>query len=132
MLLSASATVALCQNHTIDRFAIHGGPGLTSSGSHALTGTIQPSARTVLTSARFRLATGYWVVVPGMGACCVGSSCSVGTEGECLAMSGVYQGLGTSCSPNPCGPAICRGDASCDALVSFADINPFVRLLAGG
>jgi hypothetical protein len=36
------------------------------------------------------------------GACCVDDVCSVGTEAECTAASGVYQGDYSTCSPNPC------------------------------
>jgi spore coat protein A len=36
------------------------------------------------------------------GACCQGSTCSILTSAGCAAVSGVYQGDGTSCSPNPC------------------------------
>jgi spore coat protein A len=47
------------------------------------------------------------------GACCDGSSCSLTAPGAC---GGVYQGDGSSCSPNPCfvaTGACCANDASC-------------------
>ncbi|MCH2137293.1 MAG: hypothetical protein MK101_12075, partial [Phycisphaerales bacterium] len=56
------------------------------------------------------------------GACCVGSSCSVGTEASCNANGGDYQGNGTSCANNPCDqpPAIgaCCIGTSCSDLTS--------------
>jgi len=62
------------------------------------------------------------------GACCfVGSLCSSLTSAQCAASGGVYQGDGTSCSPNPC---ICPGDVNCDGQLDFADINPFVLYLS--
>jgi len=36
------------------------------------------------------------------GGCCQASSCSVETPASCTTLGGVYQGDGTSCSPNPC------------------------------
>ena len=36
------------------------------------------------------------------GACCNGTTCTLLYEAECLAASGVFQGAGTSCTPNPC------------------------------
>ena len=41
------------------------------------------------------------------GACCVGETCSITTEGEC---AGVYQGDGTTCEPNPCEEVDCGSD----------------------
>ena len=56
--------------------------------------------------------TGTWTVfgvcVPNTcpqptGACCLPSGlCTVGTAGDCAVASGVYQGNGTTCTPNPC------------------------------
>ncbi len=36
------------------------------------------------------------------GACCLGEVCSQETYDDCVALGGVYQGNGTSCTPNPC------------------------------
>jgi hypothetical protein len=37
------------------------------------------------------------------GACCAADgTCTVGTEADCLAAGGTYQGDGTDCDPNPC------------------------------
>jgi len=36
------------------------------------------------------------------GACCVDEDCSIATEADCDGAGGVYQGDGTTCSPNPC------------------------------
>jgi spore coat protein A len=50
------------------------------------------------------------------GACCQGETCTIETPADCTALSGVYQGDGTSCSPNPCVEpfgACCAGDGTC-------------------
>jgi hypothetical protein len=39
------------------------------------------------------------------GACCDGTACTVRRQCECLKLGHVFQGVGTTCSPNPCGPA---------------------------
>ncbi len=44
------------------------------------------------------------------GACCLGESCSTGTEAECSAAGGSYLGDNSSCSGNPCG-----GGGNCEA-----------------
>jgi hypothetical protein len=69
---------------------------------------------------------------PPTGACCVHSACTAGlTQAACTALGGVYEGDGSACAPtNPC--PVCHGDANCDGLVNFDDINYFVAALAGG
>jgi spore coat protein A len=50
------------------------------------------------------------------GACCQGPSCTIETPGDCSTLSGVYQGDGTSCSPNPCVEpfgACCASNGTC-------------------
>lgn len=37
-----------------------------------------------------------------IGACCVGDTCIVTTEENCMDLEGTYQGDGTDCDPNPC------------------------------
>ena len=55
-----------------------------------------------------------------VGACCLsGNNCSVLTPAQCSAQGGIYQGNGTSCSPNPCfvpTGACCFNDGSCEEL----------------
>jgi len=60
------------------------------------------------------------------GACCIGSTCYFYTEDKCALEGGEFQGIGVSCTPNPCGPQYCIGDMNCDGTVTFADINAFV------
>jgi len=51
------------------------------------------------------------------GACCQGATCTVTTSANCLALAGVYQGNGTSCSPNPCfvaTGACCATNGTCN------------------
>jgi len=37
------------------------------------------------------------------GACCDGTTCSVTSEEQCRVAGKTFRGLGTTCSPNPCG-----------------------------
>lgn len=72
-----------------------------------------------------------WVepyVPEATGACCVGTSCSIETLYSCVAMGGVYQGDGTTCTPNPC-ITLCAGDLNCDGVVDYGDIDPFVAAI---
>jgi hypothetical protein len=49
---------------------------------------------------------------PSEGACCVSNVCSLTCESICLANLGTFQGVGSTCSPDPCNPAVgacCRG-----------------------
>ncbi|MCK4342056.1 MAG: lamin tail domain-containing protein [Phycisphaerae bacterium] len=39
---------------------------------------------------------------PPVGACCVGTVCSIELEDVCEAIPGEFQGVGTTCDPNPC------------------------------
>ncbi len=42
---------------------------------------------------------------PEEGACCLGTTCEIYTEAECISLSGTYMGDGTLCEPcNPCDP----------------------------
>jgi cysteine-rich repeat protein len=50
------------------------------------------------------------------GGCCQGATCTVTTSSNCLTLGGVYQGNGTSCSPNPCfvaTGACCAANGTC-------------------
>lgn len=66
------------------------------------------------------------------GACCgvngAGASqpgvCSVRNEQTCQNGGGVFQGIGSSCSPNPCDGRCCLSDGSCDDNGA----NPLSRL----
>ena len=44
------------------------------------------------------------------GACCVGTSCTTGTEADCSAAGGTYQGNNSTCDGDPCG-----GGGGCEA-----------------
>lgn len=47
------------------------------------------------------------------GACCTGSSCAEGVNCyDCEAEGGVWQGAGSTCTPNPCGDP-CTVDEDC-------------------
>jgi spore coat protein A len=53
------------------------------------------------------------------GACCLGDNCDLLTAAECANQAGVYQGDGTSCSPNPCivpTGACCFDNTDCSEL----------------
>jgi len=47
------------------------------------------------------------------GACCEGSTCNVKTESECSAAGGVFQGIDTTCDPDPCGSGACCEGSTC-------------------
>ena len=69
--------------------------------------------------------------VSPIGACCLGGgSCSEISMTACGEAGGVYQGKGTGCDPNPCGPVLCAGDVNCDGVVDYNDIDPFVAALS--
>jgi spore coat protein A len=58
----------------------------------------------------------------GTGACCLaGGVCQILTSTQCAAQSGVFQGLGAPCSPNPCPQptgACCLSGGVCSVLTS--------------
>ena len=59
------------------------------------------------------------------GACCTGSSCAEGVNCyDCEAEGGVWQGAGSTCTPNPCGQE-CVTDYDCPAqcVVRFDEIS---------
>jgi hypothetical protein len=62
------------------------------------------------------------------GACCDGSSCSTETPANCTAPS-VYQGDGTTCSPNPCVQAT---GACCAPAGTCSDVTQSSCQLSGG
>ncbi|MHC5016837.1 MAG: multicopper oxidase domain-containing protein [Planctomycetota bacterium] len=50
------------------------------------------------------------------GGCCQGAICTIETPADCTTLGGVYQGDGTSCSPNPCVEpfgACCASNGTC-------------------
>lgn len=55
------------------------------------------------------------IVTPPCGACCVSMECLVETQAACMGMSGLFQGVNSSCLGNPCDAsatgACCRGTA---------------------
>ena len=60
----------------------------------------------------------------GTGACCLaGGACEVLTQTQCAAQAGVFQGLGTSCAPNPCPQpvgACCAASGACSLVTATA------------
>ncbi len=63
------------------------------------------------------------------GACCTAGVCSITDFASCVAGGGYYKGDFTVCGPGAC---ICRGDANCDGVIDFGDINAFVDALLNG
>ena len=54
--------------------------------------------------------------ITATGGCCQGAVCGVVTSASCASVGGVFQGNGTSCSPNPCvvvTGACCADSATC-------------------
>ena len=72
-------------------------------------------------------------VPPPTGACCVGTTCTIETEQDCIDAGGSYQGDGTGCDPNPCEPVV--PDVlinEVDADTEGTDILEFVELYDAG
>jgi hypothetical protein len=65
---------------------------------------------------------------PPPGACCVpGGVCQQLTQEDCGVQGGTWHG-------GPCLPCLCAtcvGDANCDTIIDFEDINPFVATISG-
>jgi plastocyanin len=68
-----------------------------------------------------------------VGACCLGDSCSMRSEGNCVILGGEYLGTGVACLPgNPC--ACCQGirgnvDADSSDQVNISDLTFLVAYL---
>ena len=61
-----------------------------------------------------------------VGGCCQGGVCSIETQANCSTLGGVYQGNGSSCSPNPCvvvTGACCASNASCSETTQTACVT---------
>jgi spore coat protein A len=77
-------------------------------------------SRTSLTPSRRPTITVNFTPPPGTGACCFDTSpCRPRTQTDCETQGGVFQGVGTSCTPSPCPPATgacCFGNTTCSVL----------------
>ena len=60
----------------------------------------------------------YTVIIqdpPAIGACCNGTACAPDmTQAACESGGGIYQGNGSTCTPNPCKGACCLPIGGCD------------------
>ncbi|MHC4320131.1 MAG: multicopper oxidase domain-containing protein [Planctomycetota bacterium] len=62
------------------------------------------------------------------GGCCQGATCTIETPGDCSTAGGVYQGDGTSCSPNPCvdpAGACCASNGTCTDVTQSTCVGTF-------
>jgi spore coat protein A len=78
-------------------------------------GTRENTGQTGGVSWKPRLAVNYTPRTT-TGACCQEAACTLQAPATCLGLPGVYQGDGTSCSPNPCfvpTGACCAGSGTC-------------------
>jgi hypothetical protein len=66
------------------------------------------------------------------GACCVGTSCSIGTDADCSAAGGTYLGDGSSCSGDPCGAGSTVWTVDDDAGADFYYIQDAVDAALDG
>jgi hypothetical protein len=66
--------------------------------------------------------------LPTTGACCTSYTCALQTQADCATAGGSYRGDGSTCTPDPC---FCKGDANCDGVVNFDDIDALVDALSG-
>ncbi|MCI0409468.1 MAG: DNRLRE domain-containing protein, partial [Acidobacteria bacterium] len=84
--------------------------------------TRESTGQTGGTSWKPALVIDYTTVVIS-GGCCQGVACTVETPASCLSLGGVYQGDGTSCSPNPCfvaTGACCATNGTCSVVTQSA------------
>ena len=56
-----------------------------------------------------------------VGACCIGSDCSILSESDCMTSGGTYNGDGSDCGSVSC-EMPCEGDTNGDGEVDVADI----------
>ena len=73
-----------------------------------------------------RLVVNYTPATAVGGCCRGGGVCSLETQSGCTSLGGVYQGSGTSCSPNPCivvTGACCANNGSCSEGTQTACIT---------
>lgn len=70
------------------------------------------------------------------GACCQGETCSIQTQQDCTTIGGIFIGVGTDCSDNPCHAhgACCyhSGDCTGDANCHCVDLSPGDCATMGG
>ncbi len=66
------------------------------------------------------------------GACCLSGACSTQTLAACSTSGGVFQGIGTFCTPNPCPQpsGICCRGSTCATSTSAACTGPYTRFVA--
>ncbi|HKQ96509.1 MAG TPA: multicopper oxidase domain-containing protein, partial [Candidatus Polarisedimenticolia bacterium] len=85
-------------------------------------GTRESTGQTGGVTWRPRLVVSYTPLVI-TGACCQGAACTSQTPAACLALPGLYQGNGTTCSPNPCfvpTGACCASNGTCSEATQAA------------
>ncbi|MCC6321780.1 MAG: hypothetical protein IT438_10150 [Phycisphaerales bacterium] len=66
------------------------------------------------------------------GACRNGSGCTIRSLGACNLTGGGFQGIGTDCTPNPCGPPPCAADIDDSGDVTVQDIFDYLALYFAG
>ena len=66
------------------------------------------------------------------GACCIGTSCSIGTNADCSAAGGTYLGDGSSCSGDPCGAGSTVWTVDDSGGADFYDIQSAVNAALNG
>jgi hypothetical protein len=72
------------------------------------------------------------LVPGGTGACCLPlGDCMIGTEADCLATGGTYNGDGTDCTGATC-PAFCLGDMNADGVLDGLDTQRYIAALLSG
>lgn len=63
------------------------------------------------------------------GACCEGTTCSVKPQCQCQGSGKTFKGVGTTCSPNPCGYCGCNSQIPTNIGLAFA--NASITLISG-
>lgn len=57
------------------------------------------------------------------GACCTGTTCSVKPQCQCQGAGQTFRGVGTTCTPNPCGYCGCNSQIPTNIVISFASAS---------
>jgi hypothetical protein len=63
------------------------------------------------------------------GACCEGTTCSVKPQCQCQGAGKTFKGVGTTCSPNPCGYCGCNSQRPTNIGLAF--VNASITLTSG-
>ena len=99
------------------------GPGAPGPVTNWIGSTAAPGTYTIF------MGGASYSVQPSTGACCFGTSCQVTSSAACTAGGGLFQGVGSSCTPNPCyippppNDTCANAQAVADGTTSFSTLG---------